>query len=290
MDSPMECRPHDLFSKEVRGRLDHRVPAGGMPKNGCSQRSRVNHRSGNRSEPESAGRSGHLCREGPHGSEALRRTAQQPLCYVAKYSQIFRTLTTPLRGLSVTAPLRGLSLTAPLWGLSKVVPCARRNDYFEHRLASSWRSSSSGIPCPASSWAIPSSMARRVGASSAAINSGTGWSILNSIIGSIPIIVTAIRPIHSRFLTVSNRVARTLAQRRQHVAPAILSPALLHLKILSALVNCTSDARESACSTESTRHAKAIQPRASRRITLLREGKPAPVLGPPGRPRKRARL
>lgn len=35
--------------------------------------------------------------------------------------------------------------------LKEVVPGPRGNNYFEHRLTSSWRTSSSGMPWPASS-------------------------------------------------------------------------------------------------------------------------------------------
>ena len=130
------------------------------------------------------------------GSEVRRRTVQRRLCCHAKYSQGFRT----------DGPIYG--------GLSKIVPCAPRNDYFEHRRASSWRSSSSGIPCPLSSWAIPSSMARRVDASSTAINSGTGWSILNSIIPS-PLMDGARGPTHcGRHLVRHGRRPRVGHYRR----------------------------------------------------------------------------
>ena len=48
-------------------------------------------------------------------------------------------------------------------------------DYcFEHRLASSFLISSSGIPRPASSWAMPSSIATSVCASASSVKSSTG--------------------------------------------------------------------------------------------------------------------
>ena len=49
-----------------------------------------------------------------------------------------------------------------LINLKEVFPRLGGDDYLEHRFASSWRRSSSGMPWPASSWAIPRSVAASV--------------------------------------------------------------------------------------------------------------------------------
>jgi hypothetical protein len=60
--------------------------------------------------------------------------------------------------------------------MEEIFPSLWGNDYFEQRRSSSLRSSSSGMPRPASSWARPFWIAPSVWLSSSSVSSGTGWS------------------------------------------------------------------------------------------------------------------
>ena len=156
-------------------RLDHRVPSGGMP-----EMDDLNALAGIVDpviDPNRRVQDGADIRSLGRDDTDVRKSAE-------KVHMVQKGVAEPRSSVSVIT--RNI-----VKDFEKIVPGPRGNDYFERRRASSWRSSSSGMPCPPSSWAIPSSMARRVDASSAAINSGTGWSMLNSIIDSLPSIVNA---------------------------------------------------------------------------------------------------